>query len=220
MSSTSSSGPVRVALLAAGLCAVLAVLPQAGMGQAFPGKTISIVVPSAPDGSLDPLARAMTPGMSKKLGQTVIVENKPGAAGQLGTQYVARANPDGHTLLLSFDSHVMSAVAAKHRKQALPYDAFKDFTPISLVARIPFVFAVSSKTPVNSVAEFVAYAKRNQGKLSYGTSGVGAMQHFATERFKQATGIEIVHILYSGLRASCAPSSIAGTSSPPTTSSI
>jgi len=198
MSSTPVFLQTRLATLATGLCAALALLPGSGMGQAFPSKTISIVVPSAPGGSLDPLARAMQPGMSRRLGQTVIVENKPGAAGQLATQYVARATPDGHTLLLSFDSHVMSAVGAKHRGRPLPYDVFKDFTPISLVARIPFVFAVSSKTPVSSVPEFIAYAKRNQGKLSYGTSGVGAMQHFATERFKQAAGIDIVHIPYQG----------------------
>lgn len=181
------------ALGVAGLAAPHGARAQAG----YPSRPITIVVPSAPGGSLDPLARALQPGLMRRLGQPVVIENKPGAAGQLATSQVARSAPDGHTILLSFDSHVMNAVVAKQRRP-LPYDIFKDFASVSLVARIPFVLAVSGKVPSRTAQQFVAYARDNKGKLSYGSSGVGGMSHFAGERFKQVSGIDAVHVPYQG----------------------
>lgn len=192
-----AAGRLIGTIIAMGFVAACTLPRLAESQDGFPSRPITIVVPSAPGGSLDPLARALAPGMTRRLGQPVVVDNKPGAAGLLATQHVARSAPDGHTILLSFDSHVMNSVVARQRRP-LPYDIFKDFASVSLVARIPFVMATSGAVPGKTAQEFISYAKDNKGRLSYGSSGVGGMSHFAGERFKQVTGTDIVHIPYQG----------------------
>ena len=162
----------------------------------FPSKPIRLVVPFAPGGSSEIIARSVAAGMSANLGQAVYVENKPGASGNIAMEEVKRAAPDGHTLILG---HIGTlAVNPALFGTSLPYDASKDFAPISLVARVPNVIAVGQKLQVKSLAELVELAKKQPGKLNYGTAGNGSAGHLAMEYFKSVAKIDIQHVPYKG----------------------
>ena len=175
----------------------LAVVATAAAAQAYPSKPIRLVVPFAPGGSSEIIARSLATGMAAQLGGAVYVENKPGGSGNIAMEEVKRAPADGHTLILG---HVGTlAVNPALFGAALPYDPVKDFAPVSLVARIPNVIAVNpQKLPVKTLAELVELAKKQPGKLNYGTAGNGSAGHLAMEYFKTVSKIDIQHVPYKG----------------------
>ena len=175
---------------AAGL-AVPAALRAQG---AWPGKAIRFVVPFAPGGSSEIVARSAAVELSKLLGQSVYVDNKPGAAGNLAMGEVARAD-DQHTLILG---HIGTLAVNPYIFDKLPYDANKDFRPISLLAKVPSLYLVHPDVPAKDLKEFVAYAKKNPGKLNYGSAGNGSAGHLAMEYLKMATQTFITHVPYRG----------------------
>ena len=160
----------------------------------FPLRPLRLVSPFAAGGNTDIIARMLAPGLSERLGQNVIVENRPGAGSMIGTHYVARATPDGHTLLIA--SGAFTSVAATVR--SLPYDPIRDFAWVSLVVTYPFVVVVRPDSPVNSVPDLIAAAKRNPGRLNYGSVGVGSVFHLAAELFNTMAGTDLAHVPYKG----------------------
>jgi tripartite-type tricarboxylate transporter receptor subunit TctC len=180
--------------LAAGLLAAAAasVSPAA---QSYPTRPIRIIVAYTPAGATDILARVIGQKMNEAWGQPVIVENRPGANGNIGTEYAAKAAPDGHTFLMTTAGpHGINP--SLYRK--LGYDAVKDFSAVSLVALVPNILVVSNALPVKNVKELIAYAKANPGKLSYGSPGAGSTAHLSMELFKSMTGTNLVHVPYKG----------------------
>ena len=181
------------------LMAVSAWLPMAAFAQPatplnWAAKPIRLIVGATPGGSTDIIARAVGQEMSLLLGTPVLVENRAGAGGNIAAETVARAAPDGHTLLLSYSSHTINAGLFPR----LPYDTVKDFTPISMVATAPALLVVSPSIPVTKVDELIAYSKKDPGKLSFGIGGVGSSLHMASEQFKMVTGADIVNVPYKG----------------------
>jgi tripartite-type tricarboxylate transporter receptor subunit TctC len=162
--------------------------------QAWPSRTIKFVVPLPPGGANDYLARLFSERLQGVLGQPVIVENKPGVGGNIGTEYVAKHAADGYTLLLSSNTHVINVNFFKH----LPYDPIKDFEPVTMVGSIPFVLTVNASTPVKTLKEFIAMAKAKPGTVTYGTAGIGTPHHLAAEQLKVLAGIDMVHVPYKG----------------------
>jgi len=163
--------------------------------QAQPARTTRIVVPFPPGGSTDLLARRIGEKLAAALGQTVIVENRAGAGGTIGADYVAKSAPDGSTLLMGVtgSNAIAQALYAK-----LPYDVVKDFAPVSIVVSAPLVVAVHPAVKANTLAEFIALAKVRPGSISYGSAGNGTSMHLTGEMFKQATKTSMVHIPYRG----------------------
>lgn len=161
----------------------------------FPSKTITIVVPYPPGGSNDNFARAVGKRLSDALQQPVLIDNRPGAGGSIGTAIVAKAANDGYTLVAVSSSFVTNAAI----QPKLPFDAIKSFSPVALIASGPFVIAVKNDLPVKSVADLVALAKAAPGKLNYASSGPGSINQFATELLKSAAGIELTHVPYKGM---------------------
>lgn len=190
----SPSFPRRALLSALVATAAAAVMPV--QAQDYPSRPITIVVPFTAGGGVDAVARLLADKLRVSLKQSVVVENKPGASGMLGAQAVAKAAPDGHTLLLG--SAGETAINPYVYKGRMQYAPEKDLAPITLVTRIPNVMVVSPTLPVRSVEEFVAHAKKNPGKLSYSTSGVGNPQHLNGELLEEHAGIFMVHIPYKG----------------------
>ena len=176
--------------------AVLAVLPlAAALAQDnFPSRPIKIVVPFPPGGSSDQVARLLANGMKDKLGQPIIIENKAGAGTVIGAEAVAKSPADGYTLLWMTTPFAINASLVK----SLPYDTFKDFTPVVDVVAMPLVMIVHPNSPAKSVADLVAMAKKAPGKLSYGSSGNGGSPHLAMEMFKSMAGVFVNHIPYRG----------------------
>ena len=178
--------------LAAGVLAVA----FAAQAQDYPVKPITIVVPFPPGASTDTTARALLPKMTEMLGQPVVVDNRPGSGGNVGTGFVARAKPDGYTLLMgALTSH---SVMATLEKGKLQYDLRKDLTPVGIAGSVPLVAVVNPSLPIKSLNELVDYAKKNPGKLNFASSGAGAPQRMAMELFKQIAGVNIVHVAYRG----------------------
>ena len=177
-----------LALLAASL------LPLCALAQGYPNKPIRIVVPLAAAGTGDTLARAVGEAMAKELGQPVVIENKPGAGGLVGTQFVAAAAPDGYTLLAVSPSHVINATLYSKAD----YDPVKSFEPITLMAYTHQVLVANPATPFNTLKELIDYAKKNPGKLNYGSAGTGSATHLNMELFKSMAGVDIVHVPYKG----------------------
>jgi len=181
------------------ISALYALLPlaageAAAQSSPWPNRPIRFVVPLPPGGSPDYLSRLLAERLQPVLGQPFVVENKPGAGGNIAREFVARQPADGYTILMSESSHVMAAgIGAK-----LPYDPIKDFQPISLAATIPFGLTVNSGMPAHSLEEFIAYAKASQRALTYGTAGIGSPHHFAVELLRSMTGINVVHVPYKG----------------------
>jgi tripartite-type tricarboxylate transporter receptor subunit TctC len=181
-------------LVASSLSAAFALPAGEALAQQWPSRSIRFVVPLPPGGSPDYLARLLAERLQPVLGQPLVVENKPGAAGNIARDFVAKAPADGYTILMSESAHVMSAaVVAK-----LPYDPIKDFEPISLAATIPFGLTVNSNMPVHSLNEFIEYAKKSPKPLTYGTAGIGSPHHFAVELLRSMTGINVLHVPYKG----------------------
>ena len=173
--------------------ALLAVaLPAAA--QTYPSKPIRVIVPYAAGGSTDQLARAVQQPLAEALGQPVIIDNRPGAGGAIGADMVAKAAPDGYTLV--FGNSGPSALLSLMRKT--PYDEVRDFRPISTVAFTPMILAVPADLPVGTVQEFVAYVKKQDGKLNIGSVGNGSFSHLTSEYFNTAAGIRLVHVPYNG----------------------
>lgn len=162
--------------------------------QEFPSRTIRIIVPFTTGGTPDLSARLIAERLSAKWKQPVVVENHPGAGTTLGANLAAKAAPDGYTWLVASDgTMVINPLAG-----TAPYDAFKDFTPVTQIARVPFVLVVNADLPVKNVTELVQYAKAHPGEINFGSSGNGTPQHLAGEMFKQAAGVDIRHIPYRG----------------------
>lgn len=180
---------------AAALLPALALLPATSAAQqaSFPTKTIRLIAPFPPGGALDLVARAVGQVLIEQLGQQVIVDNRAGAAGAIGSDIVARAAPDGYTLLLgATTTHGINPVLQK-----LPYDPIKSFAPVSLVATIPHVLVVNPSLPINTLPEFIKYAKAKPG-MTFGSAGTGSPHHLAGEMLKLGTGIDIRHVPYKG----------------------
>lgn len=162
--------------------------------QAWPAKPISLIVPFPPGGTTDVIARALAEKLSQSLGQTVIVESKPGAGATLGADLVAKSKADGYTLLMGAVHHTIASSVYKK----LPYDFQKDFAPVSTVALVPNVLVVNAATPAKNVAELVTFAKSKPGQLNYGSNGNGTAQHLIGTQFENLTGTDLVHIPYKG----------------------
>ena len=177
-----------VAALALALCG------GSAAAQGWPSKPISLIVPFPPGGTTDVLARALGDKLSQSLGQTVIVENKPGAGATLGADYVVKSKPDGYTLLVGAVHHTIATSVYKK----LPYDFQKNLAPITTIALVPNVLVVNAATPVKTVADLVKLAKADPGKLTYGSNGNGTAQHLIGTQFQNLTGTEIIHIPYKG----------------------
>ena len=170
------------------------VFAQPAFAQPFPSKPIRLIAPFAPGGALDLIARGVGAKLSDSLGQPVVVENKAGASGAIGSEAVAKAAPDGYTLLLG--ATTTHGINPAFNPKSLPYDAVKDFTPVSLVATIPHALIVNPKLGVNSVKELVQLGKTRS--LNYGSAGNGSPHHLAAELFKSLSGIQAVHVPYKG----------------------
>jgi tripartite-type tricarboxylate transporter receptor subunit TctC len=177
------------------LLVLLALSATAAFAQSYPSRPVRIVVPLSPGGFADTPARMLAPRLSDQLGRQFFVENRPGAGGTIGADFVAKSAPDGYTLLLTGTPHVISA----HLYKKLPYDALKDFTHISLVASGPYALVVNpQKLPANSVRELIAAAKAQPGKIDYASSGNGSAQHLVGALFNSMAGVELNHVPYKG----------------------
>jgi tripartite-type tricarboxylate transporter receptor subunit TctC len=171
-------------------------------GQAYPAKPVRIMVGYVPGGGVDTTARIVGAALGELWGSNVLVENRPGAAGNIATEYTARAAPDGYTLVLcNIGSH--SVTPARFRKR-LTYDPIADFAFPAMIGGVPNVFMVHPSMPARTLKEFVAYAKAHPGKLNFGSSGVGGSPHLSIELFKMISGIDIVHVPYKGAAAALA----------------
>ncbi len=174
--------------------AALLAVSQLALSQSYPAKPLRLVVGLAPGGATDIMARTLAPGLGEELGQPVVVDNRPGAAGSIGALAVAKAPPDGYTLFLASSSFTSNVVL----QQNASYDPLQDFEPITNVASAPFLLVARNSLPVNSVQELIAFAKANPGKLNFASSGIGSTAHLSGELLKRAAGIEMTHIVYRG----------------------
>ena len=181
-------------LRCAGL-ALASLLIGAAALAAYPDKPITLVVPWAAGGSTDILARAIGEQLSRSMGQPVIVENRAGASGNIGSLLVAKARPDGYTLLIgSMSTHAMNPALIPN----MPFKGADDFTPIALVANVINTMVINPSVPAKTVPELIAYARANPGKLAYASAGGGSTNHLSAEMFKKAAGIEMLHVPYKG----------------------
>jgi tripartite-type tricarboxylate transporter receptor subunit TctC len=174
-------------LLAASLC-----LPAAA--QNYPTQPIKFIVPFTPGTGMDSIARTVGPKLAERLGQAVVVENKPGASGNIGASFVAKSAPDGHTLMVTANTLLIAA----NLYRSVPYQPLNDFVPVSLAAWGTLLLASSPKAHVSSVSHLIAQAKANPGKLTYGSPGIGTPHHMAMEMFKDLTGTDLLHVPYKG----------------------
>jgi len=172
----------------------LALGATAALAQDYPTRPIHMIVPYPPGGGTDIVARVITEPLGQALGQPIVIDNRGGAAGNVGTEAAARATPDGYTMLFTLSSHTINPkLYAK-----LPFDVERDFVPIGLAANIPQILVANPNLPVNNVQELIAYAKANPGKLNFASVGTGSPGHIAGELFKLKTGVDIVHVPYKG----------------------
>ena len=178
--------------LKAGAAAVAAAFTPAAFAQGE--NSLRLIVTFPPGGSTDITARILQPRLAEKAGRPVVVENKPGAASQVGTQFVAKAAPDGNTVLVCFDTHAINPIAKKN----LPYDTFKDFVGVSLAVRFPLVIGAHPSVPGKNLKEFLEAAKKEPGKFSYASTGLGSMNHLVAEDLKRQSGVDILHVPYGG----------------------
>ncbi len=178
----------------AGALALGAALTATAVAQDYPAKPVKVVLGYATGGGADALARAVSEGLSRVLGQQFLVDNKPGAGGLMAGDIVAKAAPDGYTLLLTDTQYVISpALFSK-----VPFDASKDLTGVSLMTHVPLFIFTKATSNINSLREFIDLAKANPGKYNYGSAGVGSLHHIAMESFKSSLGLDITHIPYKG----------------------
>ena len=177
-----------------GVLALALAFAGGASAQQFPAKPVRMIVPFAPGGATDYMARAIAQKMSESIGQPVVVENKPGANAILGTDLVAKAAPDGHTLFLCAFGHATNPyLVAK-----LPYDTLKDLAPVTLLVTGPLMLIANPSLPANNVKELIAYLKANPDKLNYASGGIGSSQHFAAELMLNMTGTKMTHVAYKG----------------------
>jgi tripartite-type tricarboxylate transporter receptor subunit TctC len=184
----------RRAYVGHGLFVLLALSVSCAFSQGYPNRPIKIVVPFTPGGGNDVFGRTVAQKLWDRLGQPVVVENKPGGGSIVGADYVAKSAPDGYTLLVAQQALILLPLVSK----SLPFDVMKHFAPVGIGATQPMVVAVTNKLPVHSINGLIAYAKSNPGKLSYATPGIGTPQHLATEWFMSMTGTTMVQIPYKG----------------------
>jgi tripartite-type tricarboxylate transporter receptor subunit TctC len=186
--------PIRAAVVAVAV-AIGFTGPDALHAQSYPNRSVTLIVPSAAGGGTDTIARLIGDQLSKQLGQGFVVENRTGAGMLVGTTAVAKAAPDGYTLLVGLNGNmtVNPSLFAK-----LPYDPLADFAPVAMLATYPFLVVVNNDLPVKSIKELIAYLKANSGKVDYASAGNGTGQHLAPELFKMMTGTEMAHIAYRG----------------------
>jgi tripartite-type tricarboxylate transporter receptor subunit TctC len=177
------------------LFALLLAGASLAQAQSYPSKPIRLIVPWPPGGGVDTTGRMIAQPLSVRLGQPVVVENRPGAGGNIGTESAARAAPDGYSLLMG---SISPNAANIHLYSRLGFDPAKDFVPITFVASVPNILVVPASAPVNNVQELIALAKANPGKLTYGSGGVGSSQHLAATMFRTAAKIDILHVPYKG----------------------
>ena len=181
------------------LCALAlaagALLPPLSAAQDYPTRPIRIIVPFAPGGVADNSARVVADRLGQRLGQQVIVENRTGASGNIGSEMVAKAAPDGYTLLLGFDG---TLVVNPNTFPKMPFDPVKDFAPVTKLGDATLILVAHPSVPANNIAELVAYSKTQPGGLAYGSSGTGGTPHLAGEMLKQRTGANLVHVGYKG----------------------
>lgn len=181
----------------AGASTTAALLPGGAKAQAkgWPNRAVRLMVPFAPGGGTDGIARVIAARLSEVWGQQMVIENRGGAGSNLGAEAIARAEPDGYSVLVGS----LPLAVNKHIYASLGYDAFTDFAPVTLLCIYPNLMIVPNSSPVKSVAEFVAHAKANPGKITYGSSGTGTSTHLAGELFKRKAGIEMTHVPYRGV---------------------
>lgn len=173
----------------------LAIIAPVGAAEQFPTRPIRVIVPYAPGGNVDISARIIAPPLGEVLGQTVVVDNRPGAGGNLGASLVAKATPDGYTLLVGSSGPLsVNPVIFKN----LPYDTLKDFAPISTVQAVPLVVLAGPKSNINSIADVIAGAKARPGKLTMASAGAGTTNHFAIELFAHMANVKLLHVPYKG----------------------
>jgi len=186
---------LRAMALAIGVAGCAIAANVGGQTPDYPTKPIRLVVPFPPGGATDLIARAVAQKLGETWGQSVVVDNRPGAGGNIGTELVARSAPDGYTLEMgTVGTHAINA--SLYSK--IPYDHVKDFAPVILVAGVPNVLVVNPAVPANSVQELIAYAKANPGKLNFASSGSGTSIHLSGELFKVMTGVQMTHVPYKG----------------------
>ncbi len=183
----------RFLQLAAG-AAVLPILPRIAMAQAYPARAVRIIVPVAPGGALDILARVMAQWLSERLGQSFIIENRPGAGTNIGIEAVVRAAPDGYTLLLIPSSVTTNATLYAN----LNFNFIRDIAPVAMISTLPLVMEVNLSVPARTVPEFIAYTKANPGKVTMASGGTGSTSHVGGELFKMMTGADMLHVPYRG----------------------
>jgi len=179
--------------LAAGAAALPAV-SRVARAQAYPARPVRWIVPYPPGGAADPIARLIGPFLSERLGKPVVIENKPGAGANIGTEFVVRSPPDGHTLLFITTANMINATFYRD----LSFDFMRDITPVAGLVRLPLVLEVNPSVPVKTVAELIAYAKANPGKVNFASAGVGTSLHLAAELFNMMTGTKMIHVPYRG----------------------
>jgi tripartite-type tricarboxylate transporter receptor subunit TctC len=165
------------------------------LAQSFPDRPVTIVVPFPPGGGTDAGARLIAQKLSTRWGQSVIIDNKAGASGMVGSEYVSRAKPDGYTLLIG-NIGTFSINPSLYKK--MPYDSEKAFVPVSMIAELPYFLLVTPTLKANNVKEFIAFAKANPGAVTYASSGSGSGPHLAGEMFEKATGLDMMHVPYKG----------------------
>lgn len=184
---------IRKTLVLSGLC-ITTLFSGSAFAQAYPTKTVTIVVPTAPGGANDAMARIVAQGLSQKLGQPVIVDNKPGANGAIATEFVARAIPDGHTILWGY----IATHGINPALQRLKYDPIADFEPIGMVASSPTLLVTTNSLPVTNAKELVALLKAKPDSISYASAGIGTAPHLTAELFQINTGTRMLHVPYKG----------------------
>jgi tripartite-type tricarboxylate transporter receptor subunit TctC len=184
----------RRGLLASAMAPPAMVLPATAQ-QAWPDRPVRLIVPFPPGGSTDIVARLLAEALQGRLGQPVLVENRGGAGGNIGADLVAKAAPDGHTLLLSAPGPF---AINEHLYRSMPFDPERDLVPVALVAAVPIVLVVPAGSPARSLADLIARARREPGKLAFGSSSIGGTNHLAGELLKSSAGIDIVHVPYRG----------------------
>jgi tripartite-type tricarboxylate transporter receptor subunit TctC len=181
---------VSFCLLASALC----IEPGIAQAQQYPTRPIRFIVPFAPGGSTDLLARFLAPRLTESLGQVVIVDNRGGAGGVIGAELAAKAPADGHTIVLGSPG----PLTINPNLQRVPYDSLRDFSPVTLATISPFTLVVHPATPAASVKELIALARARPGQLNYGSAGTGSVSHFSSEQFKALAGLDIVQVPYKG----------------------
>ncbi len=193
-SSTSTQRLLACAVIGLAAFGAAAQSPPKSGGASYPNRPVQIIVPFTPGTGMDILARAVGQKLSERWGQPVVVDNRPGASGNIGTDMVAKATPDGYTLLITANTLVMTVSLYKN----VPYDPIRDLAPVEKMAVGTMAVTLNPAVPARTLKELVAYAKANPGKLAYGSPGVGTPQHLATELFKSMAGIDMLHVPYKG----------------------